>query len=53
MAVWMRMNRISKCLGYGDDAGTRPTVTDGFSHHLLDGLTSEPSQVPIPPGLGE
>ena len=33
-------------LGYGDDARTSPRVADGFAHQLLDGLISEPSQVP-------
>jgi hypothetical protein len=45
MAVWMRTDRPTKCLGYGDDAGTSPRVADGFRHQLLDGFVSEPSQV--------
>jgi hypothetical protein len=45
MGVWMRTDCATKCLRYGHNAGTSPRVTDGFSHQLLDGLISEPSQV--------
>jgi hypothetical protein len=41
----MGTDGVTKCLGYGDDAGTSPRVANGFSHQLLNGLISEPSQV--------
>jgi hypothetical protein len=33
-------------LRYGDNTGTSPGVADRFSYQLLDGLISEPGQLP-------
>jgi len=41
--MWMRTDRTTKCLRYGDYAGTSLRVAHSLSHQLLDGLVSEPS----------